>query len=104
MRRRILCAVGALALALFVSTNQQQFVSAQIGPTDTLDIYWIDVEGGAATLIITPDQESILMDAGWGRDDERDAKRIQDAMTDADIDHIDYFITCLLYTSPSPRD
>ena len=93
MRRRILCAVGALALALFVSTNQQQFVSAQIGPTDTLDIYWIDVEGGAATLIITPDQESILMDAGWGRDDERDAKRIQDAMTDADIDHIDYFIT-----------
>tara|TARA_B100000686_G_scaffold325074_1_gene381390 strand:- start:4796 stop:5851 length:1056 start_codon:yes stop_codon:yes gene_type:complete len=93
MRRSILCAVGALALALFVSTNQQQFVSAQIGPTDTLDIYWIDVEGGAATLIITPDQESILMDAGWGRDDERDAKRIQDAMTDADIDHIDYFIT-----------
>ena len=29
----------------------------------TLDIYWIDVEGGAATLIVTPEQESILMDA-----------------------------------------
>ena len=93
MRRSILCAVGTLAFALFVSTNHQQTLSAQIGPTDTLDIYWIDVEGGAATLIITPNQESILMDAGWGRDDERDAKRIQDAMTDADIDHIDYFIT-----------
>ena len=93
MRRSILCAVGTLAFALFVSTNHQQTLSAQIGPTDTLDIYWIDVEGGAATLIITPNQESILMDAGWGRDDERDAKRIQDAMTDADIDRIDYFIT-----------
>ena len=31
------------------------------------------------------------MDAGWGREDERDAKRIQDAMADANIDHIDYF-------------
>lgn len=68
-------------------------VTAQTPPTDTLDIYWVDVEGGAATLIITPAQESILMDAGWGREDERDAKRIQAAMADARISHIDYFIT-----------
>ena len=61
-------------------------------PAETLDIYWIDVEGGAATLIVTPARESILMDAGWGRPDERDAARIQAAMTDADIDRIDYFI------------
>ena len=25
-----------------------------------LDIYWVDVEGGAATLIVTPKGESIL--------------------------------------------
>ena len=67
-------------------------LSAQI-PSDTLDIYWIDVEGGAATLIVTPTQESVLMDAGWGRPDERDAKRIRAAMRDAHIDSIDYFIT-----------
>ena len=30
----------------------------------TLDIYWIDVEGGAATLIVTPAGESILIDTG----------------------------------------
>ena len=29
-----------------------------------LDIYWIDVEGGAATLLVTPAGESILIDTG----------------------------------------
>ena len=33
------------------------------------------------------------MDAGWGRNDERDAKRIEAAMDDANIERIDYFIT-----------
>jgi len=58
----------------------------------TLDIYWIDVEGGAATLIVTPARESVLMDAGWDREDERDAQRIEAAMIDAGITEIDYFI------------
>lgn len=30
----------------------------------TLDIYWVDVEGGAATLVKTPAGESILIDSG----------------------------------------
>ena len=68
-------------------------VLAQAPQNDTLDIYWIDVEGGASTLVVTPARESILMDAGWPRKDDRDAKRIQAAMIDAEIDHIDYFIT-----------
>ena len=58
----------------------------------TLDIYWIDVEGGAATLIVTPARQSILMDAGWDREDQRDAERIEAAMNDAGITGIDYFI------------
>ncbi len=61
-------------------------------PDETLDIYWVDVEGGAATLIVTPARESILMDAGWDREDGRDAERIQAAMMDAGIIRIDYFI------------
>ena len=66
-------------------------VAAQ--PADAgLEIYWIDVEGGAATLIVTPARQSILMDAGWERPDERDARRIQDALRDAGVDRIDYFI------------
>ena len=54
-------------------------------PPATLDIYWIDVEGGAATLVVTPERESVLMDAGWPRPDRRDADRIQAAMRDAGI-------------------
>jgi len=42
-----------------------------------LDIYFIDVEGGAATLIVTPAKESVLIDTGWPREDRRDAKRIE---------------------------
>ena len=83
---RWLLPVGLAVVVSAVALSAQE-------PTDTLDIYWVDVEGGAATLIVTPARESILMDAGWPRPDERDAARIQAAMTDAGIDRIDYFIT-----------
>ncbi len=33
----------------------------------TLDIYWVDVEGGAATLFVAPSGESMLIDTGFGR-------------------------------------
>src|SRR6266851_4293851 len=47
-----------------------------------LDIYWIDVEGGAATLIVSPSGESMLIDTGW-EVDGRDAKRIHAAAQQA---------------------
>ena len=60
----------------------------------TLDIYWIDVEGGAATLIVTPAGETVLMDAGWPGFDGRDARRIERVLSgEADAEKIDYFIT-----------
>jgi competence protein ComEC len=39
----------------------------------TLDVYWVDVEGGGATLIVTPAGESVLVDTGnpGGRDPGR---------------------------------
>ena len=58
----------------------------------SLDIYWIDVEGGAATLIVTPQRESVLMDTGWPRSDMRDAKRIQAAMSDAGVSELDFVL------------
>jgi competence protein ComEC len=58
----------------------------------TLDIYYVDVEGGAATLIVTPAGESILVDAGWPVQEGRDAKRIQAAMKQAGITQIDHLI------------
>jgi beta-lactamase superfamily II metal-dependent hydrolase len=58
----------------------------------TLDLYFIDVEGGAATLIVTPAGESVLLDAGWDGFDGRDAKRIQQAMRQAGITAIDHLV------------
>ena len=64
-----------------------------IAAADTLDIYWIDVEGGAATLIVTPAGEIILMDAGWPGYDGRDAKRIEAVLSEqVHAKKIDYFI------------
>lgn len=42
----------------------------------TLDIYFIDVEGGQATLLVTPDKQSMLIDTGWPGFGDRDADRI----------------------------
>jgi beta-lactamase superfamily II metal-dependent hydrolase len=56
-----------------------------------LDIYWIDVEGGAATLIVSPSGESLLYDAGW-EVDGRDGKRIADVVKQAGLTKIDHFV------------
>lgn len=58
----------------------------------TFDIYWIDVEGGAATLMVTPAGESILVDSG--NPGVRDPSRIvQVAGNIAGIKKIDHLIT-----------
>ncbi|GAB4144739.1 MAG: hypothetical protein Tsb009_16570 [Planctomycetaceae bacterium] len=41
-----------------------------------LDIYFIDVEGGAATLFVTPAGESLLIDSGYPDNNGRDRNRI----------------------------
>ena len=84
MVRSIARALSIVALAL-----------SQVGPamaqTRSLDIYWVDVEGGAATLIVSPSGESLLFDSGWQVGD-RDAKRIAAAAQQAGLKRIDYFI------------
>lgn len=57
----------------------------------SLRIYWVDVEGGAATLMVSPSGESLLVDTGWEVGD-RDAKRIFAAAQQAGLKKIDYFI------------
>jgi competence protein ComEC len=67
--------------------------TAQAGNSDgTLDIYWVDTEGGAATLIVTPAGESILIDTG--NPGARDADRIfQVATKTAKLQKIDHLVT-----------
>jgi beta-lactamase superfamily II metal-dependent hydrolase len=80
--RLLLCSTLLLALGLLPARA-----------ADSVDIYWIDVEGGAATLIVTQAGETVLMDAGFAGFGGRDLGRIQKAMADAGSDRIDYFIT-----------
>jgi beta-lactamase superfamily II metal-dependent hydrolase len=65
--------------------------SAARAQARNLDIYWIDVEGGAATLIVSPSGESLLYDAGW-EVDGRDAKRIADVVKQVGLKRIDHFV------------
>lgn len=58
----------------------------------TLDIYFVDTEGGAATLIVTPTKESILIDTG--NPGTRDANRIAKVAKEvAHITTINHLIT-----------
>ena len=57
-----------------------------------LDIYWVDVEGGGATLIVTPEGQSLLVDTGNPAPDDRDAKRIFQAAQKAGLKKIDYLM------------
>jgi competence protein ComEC len=58
----------------------------------TLQIYFIDVEGGQATLFVTPAGQSLLIDTGWPGNNYRDADRIVAAAHDAGINKIDYVL------------
>lgn len=58
----------------------------------TLDIYFIDVEGGQATLIVTPAGESMLVDTGWAGVGGRDAERIASVAKAAGVSELDYLL------------
>lgn len=59
----------------------------------TLEMYFIDVEGGQATLIVSPSGESLLVDAGWPGYGGRDADRIVAiAKKQAKLKKIDYVL------------
>src|ERR1700693_2131984 len=58
----------------------------------TLQIYFVDVEGGQATLFVTPKGQSLLIDTGWAGNDGRDADRIVAAARLAGISKIDYVL------------
>src|SRR5258708_20497528 len=57
-----------------------------------LEIYSIDVEGGQATLVVSPSGESLLVDTGWGGFNKRDADRIAAAAKSAGVKKIDYLV------------
>jgi competence protein ComEC len=58
-----------------------------------MDLYFIDVEGGAATLIVTPAGESVLIDSGYPDNQGRDLDRIIHVAKDvAGLKRIDHAV------------
>jgi competence protein ComEC len=86
--RRLLFLTAAAALLAVVSVPR----AAAQRNSGNLVIYSIDVEGGQATLLVSPSKASLLVDTGWPGNNGRDAERIQTAMKDAGIDKIDHVL------------
>ena len=57
-----------------------------------LDIYFIDVEGGQATLFVTPSGESMLIDTGYPGYGDRDVNRVVDTIKQAGLSRLDYLL------------
>jgi beta-lactamase superfamily II metal-dependent hydrolase len=64
----------------------------QAAESRSLQIFFIDVEGGQATLMVTPSGQSLLIDTGWPGVNGRDAGRIVAAAKAAGVDRIDYVV------------
>ncbi|MBI3856762.1 MAG: MBL fold metallo-hydrolase [Planctomycetes bacterium] len=85
-------ALAVLAMSLLglppMSSSQEK--------AKALRIFWIDVEGGAATLVVTPEGGSLLMDCGWPG--KRDADRIAATAKAAGLQQIDHYLTSHYHT------
>ena len=68
------------------------FVSSSVAAEKSLQIFFVDVEGGQSTLFVTPSGQSLLIDTGWGYKGFRDALRIDKAVKLAKIKKIDYVL------------
>lgn len=84
--RSLLRAVLSLSLL-------QAFVNVQAAEASKpLQFYFVDVEGGQATLVVSPSGESLLIDTGWPGYEGRDADRILAAAHQAGLKQIDYVL------------
>jgi competence protein ComEC len=82
MRRALLLLLVVLALGVARPL-------AQAAPK-TLDIYYVDTEGGQATLFVSPTGQTVLVDTG--NTGTRDPQRIMEAVKAAGAKQIDYLV------------
>ncbi len=89
--RRCLALFGLAACAILL------FRAASAQGAKTLDVYFVDVEGGQAIVFVTPGGESLLLDSGGDFDSDgeplsRDADRVIDVAKAAGLKRLDYFL------------
>jgi beta-lactamase superfamily II metal-dependent hydrolase len=88
MKRTILTLLAAAATLVPAS--------AQPKPQKSLDIYYIDTEGGNAVLYVTPAGQSVLIDTGFPG--ARDLDRIKAAIAEAGVKELDYLVSTHYHT------
>src|SRR5262249_18574533 len=81
MRMKKLFVVFVLAAACLSRASAQT--------AKPLDVYFIDVEGGQATLFVTPSGESMLIDTGFPGNEDRDLNRILGRIKQAGLSSLD---------------
>ena len=74
-----------MSLALFALMCAPAFCAS-----NDLTACFIDVEGGQATLFVTPEGQSVLVDTGWAGFNSRDADRIAAVAKQTGVKQIDY--------------
>src|ERR1700761_7389496 len=79
-------------LALFLGGWMTAGLPPASAASDSLQVYFIDVEGGQATLFITPAGKSLLIDTGWPGHEGRDADRLAAAAKTAGVRKFDYLL------------
>jgi competence protein ComEC len=80
--------IAILGLTFFALPESSQAVP----PGKSLQIYFVDVEGGQSTLFVTPEGQSLLIDTGWPGNAGRDADRIVAATKKAGLSKIDFVL------------
>ncbi len=70
----------------------------EVSPAKSLEIYFIDVEGGQSTLIVTPAGQSMLVDVGWPGFNGRDGDRILQTAKKAGLKQLDYVLVTHYHT------
>lgn len=93
--RTAFCAAALLTAASTLSAVAQ---SSGAHPAGDLKIYFADVEGGQATLFVTPTHDSMLVDTGWPGFEGRDADRIVALCKEAGIAKIDTVVLTHFHT------
>jgi competence protein ComEC len=83
-----------LGVAFFAVANPPRATAA----TKPLEIYFVDVEGGQATLFVTPAGQSLLIDTGWPGFEGRDASRIAATAKNAGLSKIDFVLLTHYHT------
>src|SRR5260370_28150057 len=89
--RELFCGIVVAAMLCFLSFAARNATAAPENGKG-LQIFFVDVEGGQATLFVTPEGKSLLIDTGWPDNNGRDADRIVAAAKLAGIKQLDFVL------------